>query len=84
MGRKRIGCAWIAVILVAAGLLAGPATAAPQPPLVPGATYVADITAASRALTRVGNVLQRADTIDTLVAAVPSARKALTRFDRRM
>ena len=79
-----MACAWIAVILVTAGLLAGPATAAPQQPLVPGATYVADITAASRALTRVGNVLQRADTIDALVAAVPSARKALTRFDRRM
>jgi hypothetical protein len=85
MGRTRFGWAWIAVVLVAAGLLAGPATAAdPPPPVVPTETYVADVMGASRALTRVGNVLKRATTLDELVAAVPAARRALTRFDRRM
>lgn len=67
-----------------AALLAGPAAATPPPPVVPTATYVADVTAASRALTRVGNVLKRAGTLDELVRAVPAARRALTRFDRRM
>lgn len=67
-----------------AALLAGPAAAAPPPPVVPTATYVADVTAASRALTRVGNVLKRAGTLDELVQAVPAARRALARFDRRM
>ncbi len=84
MVRARAWGAWIAVILVAIGLLAGPASAAPEPPVVPGATYMADVTAASRALTRIGNVLNGADTLDALVAVVPRARKALTRFDRRM
>jgi hypothetical protein len=84
MGRTRTGWAWIGVALLATGLLAGPATAAAPPPVVPTATYVADVMAASHALTRIGNVLKGADTLDELVAAVPAARKALTRFDRRM
>lgn len=75
--------AWIAVILVAVGLLGGPAAAQP-PPVASGATYMADVTVASRALTRVGTLLNGADTLDALVAAVPRARKAVTRFDRRM
>ena len=83
MGRTRIGCAWIAVFL-GVGLLAGPAAATAQTPVVSGATYLGDVTAASRSLTRVGNVLTGADTLDALVAAVPRARRAVTRFDRRM
>lgn len=77
-------CAWCAAILVALGPPAGPAAASPQPPVVSGATYTADVTAASRALTRIGNVLNRAHTLEALVAAVPPARAAVTRFDRRM
>ena len=84
MVRAGTWCAWVAVILVAVALSAGQAVGAQQPPIVPAATYSADVTAASRALTRIGNTLNRADTIDALVAAVPRARKALTRFDRRM
>jgi hypothetical protein len=84
MGWTRFGWAWLAVVLVGVGLLQGPATAAPATPVVPTATYVADVTAASHALIRVGNVLKRAGTLDELVQAVPAARRALTRFDRRM
>jgi hypothetical protein len=84
MGRVRTGWAWIAVLLVAAGLLAGPASAATAPPVVSGSTYIADVTAASRALTRVGSLLNGADTLDALVATVPRARRAVARFDRRM
>jgi hypothetical protein len=83
-GARTWWCTAIAAMLVALGLLAGTAGAAPKPPVVSGATYMADVTAASRALTRIGNVLNRADTLEALVAAVPRARKALTRFDRRM
>lgn len=75
--------AWIAVIFVAVGLLAGPAAAQP-PSVVSGETYMADVTVASRALTRVGTLLSGADTLDALVASVPGARRAVTRFDRRM
>ncbi|MGE0025858.1 MAG: hypothetical protein AB7O78_16640 [Thermoleophilia bacterium] len=83
MAGARAWGAWIAVIAVAAALLAGPASAQ-SPPVVSGATYMADVTAASRALTKVGTLLNGADTLDALVATVPRARKAVTRFDRRM
>ncbi len=84
MRRGTGGWAGIAVVLAAVGLLAGPASAAPSPPVVPAATYMADVTAASRALTKVGSVLNGADSIDALVAVVPRARRAVNRFDRRM
>ncbi|HMN98257.1 MAG TPA: hypothetical protein PKD59_02480 [Miltoncostaeaceae bacterium] len=84
MVQRRAVCAWIALVLVAAGLLAAGPAAAQQPPVVPGATYMADVTAASRALTRVGTLLNGAGNLDALVATVPRARKAVTRFDRRM
>jgi len=84
MVRAGTWCAWVVVMLVAIGAPAGQASAASEPPVVPAATYSADVTAASRALTRIGNVLNRAATIDALVATVPRARRALARFDRRM
>lgn len=84
VGARTWCCAAIVAMLAAFAVLAGPASASPKPPVVSGPTYMADMTAASRALTRIGNVLNRADTLEALVAAVPRARKALTRFDRRM
>jgi hypothetical protein len=85
MSRRVLSAIAIAIVAaVGAGLLVTGAGATNAQPVVPRSTYVGDVQAAAKALTRFGTILQNADDLDAIRAHATQARTALRHFDRHV